>query len=116
MALQRLTKLTESWWSGAESHMAGSPRTLRKQRLPRTRRELPGDPVSRGVGAIARQFAVPTADFAGPNTGGPRLASDSAEALILSGRSPKTGGSASKLARNGTPLAKCCAKMQAVHR
>src|SRR5258708_18665440 len=55
-ALPPVTKLRGSWWSGAESNMAGPPRKARKQRFPRTRRELPGDPVSRGVGPIARQF------------------------------------------------------------
>src|SRR5213596_2295875 len=64
-ALPPLTKLRGSWWSGAESNMAGSPRKARKQRFPRPRRELPGDPVSRGGGPTARQFAVPTAVFAG---------------------------------------------------
>src|SRR5258707_10760121 len=92
-ALPPGTKLTGSWWAGEESNMARSPRRAREQRFPRTRRELPGDPVSRGGGQTARQFAAPASVFAGLSVtdsslvrGAILVAIMSEEALSPSGR------------------------------
>src|SRR6266850_7502790 len=82
--LPPLTKLTGSWWSGEESNMAGSPRKAREQRFPRTWRELPGDPVSRGGWQTARQFAVEAAVFAGLRGADSSLARDAILVAIMS--------------------------------